>query len=199
MKIEALLACVHATINKEMEKNERKCVGSTTMICLSRPELIEGKWHYVFYGANVGDSEGYLYKMRAADAKLDRVPLFTMHNHSNKDEVERVAKTGGKFSGGAIWNRGSYITMSRALGDFDMAPMLIGEPSLHVHAIPMDELQNVHVVLGSDGFWERLPAGTVEGNLESAEGLEKQVDAMMRAAKKVSSDNISVLVARFTV
>lgn len=185
--------------------------GCTATVALARREQSGGVELFV---ANVGDSRALLVSSSGTRR------LTHEHRTSDEPELQRI-----RDEGGFVYNRrvGGRLSVTRALGDFDLKPIVSAEPDVSSYRGPGDEV--VALVLASDGLWDVIDddeveelisqsmteALTIEGFLSMskrkphARGVAAATTLEERAAKALvekakargSRDNITVVVAFF--
>ena len=162
-------------MDKEIEKLKALEVGNTATVVFINNKLL--------YCANVGDS---------SCALLGKTNEFitTEDKCTNKKEIKRIEKEGGKIIDGRL---GGILAVSRGLGDFDLKSKgLICEP--HIIKRLIDHNLN-YCVLASDGVWDVLNPDEVAKIAEK----NKKIDNLARiivetAIDRGSEDNISCIV-----
>ena len=127
-----------------------KMVGSTAIIGLITMEVDK----QVLYTANVGDSQGFIYRNGGQFAKLS-----VMHTCRNSKEKERIKKAGGVVFKNRV---DGCLAVTRAFGDFAFKSHGV----VAVPSIKRIELRMIHkyIVLASDGIWDVIDAKVTTPN-----------------------------------
>lgn len=171
------------TIMSEIEDAGEE--GSTAVICYIAN--IKGKRK--LFTANLGDSACFLVSSKEVSK------LFEIHNCNNKDEVERVKKTGAKIIKKKIMGS---LSVTRSLGDKDlMEDGLIQEPFITETDLTEDDKW---LILATDGAYEKLSEEDLNLVLlaETQTSLEMIKRIHTKALERKTRDNIAIVVANLS-
>jgi len=129
------------------------------------------------YCGNAGDSRAVLARRAKLDEQqadddgnplakhakqIEAVRLSVDHKPSLRDEIDRIVKVGGFITQEAVRgaavrlhspNVSNGLAVSRAFGDFPLAPPVTVEPFISSRRLDADDL---FVVVGCDGVWDVL-------------------------------------------
>ncbi|KAL3613780.1 hypothetical protein CASFOL_041854 [Castilleja foliolosa] len=95
--------------------------------------------------ANCGDSRAVLYRGGRV------VPLSFDHKGDRSDEKARVESSGGRIVRTDTYRVEGVLSMTRAIGDRFLKPLVISEPEVtFIRRSEEDEF----IILASDGFWD---------------------------------------------
>jgi serine/threonine protein phosphatase PrpC len=174
-----------------------------TMARQSMPECTAGTTACVVYvtptslvTSNVGDSRAILLRSGAQTLDLSRD-----HKPSDKSEEDRILRSGGFVTrpeqGDGVHRVMGRLSLSRALGDWDMRPWVSSMPDITIHnRSPQDE----YIVLATDGVWDVLSSGEVDqmlkGTLRQGHRPQKALERVLNECRKRGSgDNITIVLA----
>jgi serine/threonine protein phosphatase PrpC len=141
-------------------------------------------------GAYVGDSD---IKLIGKDGLI--TGLTKQDRLSNKEEMDRVVKTGAMVVRNRVYAAGSGINITRTIGDHDFKPALIPTPhTFEIEIHPADK----YLLVASDGFWDAGEGIEKEGKVlsdllaraKSLSGAENLVKAYLATRRQV--DNITI-------
>lgn len=116
--------------------------GSTAVIVLRRSSTL--------WVANIGDSRAIMNEGHAS------IPLTKDHKPNDPDEHTRIVTLGGKVAKafpGDVYRVNGVLALSRAIGDFALAPHVTWKPDIIVHQI---NSLNHYVFIATDGIWDVL-------------------------------------------
>eukprot|EP00928_Gymnodinium_smaydae_P069337 TRINITY_DN5277_c0_g1_i1.p1 TRINITY_DN5277_c0_g1~~TRINITY_DN5277_c0_g1_i1.p1 ORF type:complete len:692 (-),score=72.03 TRINITY_DN5277_c0_g1_i1:448-2457(-) len=158
---------------------------------------------------------------RCSLPKLEIVPLTVAHQPDLPVELKRIEAAGGTVRRlkRTLDNGNEYpygparlymppgssteggIALSRALGDFDLKPVLSGEPECR--SLPSDPARDLFVVVASDGIWDViLPEDACVFVCQELARAAKRDPAQVaeqlvkRAIAKGSSDNVTAVIVK---
>ena len=140
----------------------------------------------IFYCANVGDSKCFL----ITNKNIKQISID--HNCNDKNEVERIKKSGGIVFSGRVFGT---LILTRSIGDKEMKKYgVINEPSIYKKEIDCDDK---YLILASDGVWDVVGEDDVfnlsKNNIESDEFC-KNVIKMSKDGD--TRDNVSCIVIK---
>ena len=161
-------------MDKEIEKLKVNEVGNTATVVFINNRLL--------YCANVGDS---------SCALLGKTNEFITVEHkcTNKNEIKRIEKEGGKIIDDRLWG---ILAVSRGLGDFDLKTKgLTCEPNIVKKLI--DHSLN-YCVIASDGVWDVLNPNEVSKLIQNKKINDMAKTIVETAMDRGSEDNISCIV-----
>jgi serine/threonine protein phosphatase PrpC len=116
--------------------------GSTAVVVLRKDKMV--------WIANVGDSRAIINKGHEA------IPLTFDHKPARPDEYKRISSLGGsvgKAYPGDVYRVNGILAVSRAVGDFALAPHVTWKPEITQHII---EEHNHYIFMATDGVWDVL-------------------------------------------
>lgn len=155
-------------LNNKLEKERYKDIGSCAIV-----GLLDGNNLTV---ANLGDSKLIVSRNGKAIALSDD------HNCLNQHEQERIKKITGRVPESKRLN--GYLSVSRALGDFDFIQYgLTAEPEIRTFIINQE---TDFFILASDGIWDVIdPQTAIDIVKESLEEHKEEGDAETLAAREL--------------
>ncbi|PRP83467.1 hypothetical protein PROFUN_09240, partial [Planoprotostelium fungivorum] len=160
----------------ELPPMERHC-GSTGLA------LIVDREKRKLYCANVGDTRAVLSRGGKA--------IRLSYDHKPGDEEDRINELGGHVVGEVTRRVNGVIAVSRAIGDFYMAPFVTCE--CHLAEFDITE-EDDHLILGCDGVWDEIGDQKAVDIISSGSNLYDSSVRLRDAAYLLSSeDNISVI------
>ena len=157
--------------------------GSTAVVMLKRKKNV--------WLANIGDSRAIM------NNGHNCIDLTKDHKPDDPTEYKRILSLGGKvtkaFSGDVYRVNGS-LAVSRAIGDFSLAPHVTWKPDITVHSI---EDMNHYVFIATDGIWDVISNKEVIKiiNQNAMTNTWKDIgnSLITLARQRNSSDNISCM------
>ena len=158
--------------------------GSTcTVIFIYKDQNLNKK---IFYCANVGDSKCYLITTK----NIKQISID--HNCNDKNEVERIKKSGGIVFNGRVFGT---LILTRSIGDKELKKYgVINEPSIYKKEI---ENEDKYLILASDGVWDVVNEDDIfnlsKNNFESEEFC-KNIIQMSKDGD--TRDNVSCIVIK---
>eukprot|EP00727_Mastigamoeba_balamuthi_P012006 m51a1_g7428 putative protein phosphatase domain containing protein (885) ;mRNA; r:34385-38482 len=156
--------------------------GGTTATCV----LFRGDEGYV---AHVGDSSAAI----LADGCLKR--LTRDHRPTDADEARAVQARGGMVSSGAEPRVNGVLSLTRALGDRELAGVLSAEPA--VARLASYSWTDSTLIIGCDGLWDHVTDEEVASVLRAIPSPEAAAMQLRDTAfMNGSTDNITVLVIK---
>lgn len=185
---------LHADLSEDIAYKQ----GSTAIVAF----MYQG----VLYVAHAGDSRAVLC------SRGEAIALSQDHNFKRPDEKERIAKLGGRLAddgyvmspqvkridlgNGRIRSERRTLAMTRALGDKDMAPLVIPNPEITQRTITSED---EFIVLATDGLWDlalkEQVVDIVKKSLEmSPSDYQKAARAVRECYVLNSFDNTTVMV-----
>ncbi len=184
-------------MEREFEGNDNS--GTTATMVAITPEYITV--------ANVGDSRTLIVNgCDLVQSTRDHTQKCGGQDDFWNREVERIGKAGGKVDerGRVLLESGSTypsMAMSRALGDFDFKknpelPIISCEPEIY----QLDRVENLNVVLASDGIWDVVTNQKMVEELNAKTPEEDLNEFCTRIARNCldlevpSHDNMSLIV-----
>ncbi|KAJ3285855.1 Protein phosphatase 2C 1 [Rhizoclosmatium sp. JEL0117] len=179
-----------AFVRTDAQLSSRKLSsGCTAVVAFTRIEDRENQRKRVLYTANVGDARAVL----SRDGKAVR--LTYDHKGSDRNEAQRIMESGGFVVNNRV---NGVLAVTRALGDATMKDYIIGNPFTTETVL---EDSDSLLVLACDGLWdvcsdEEAVAFVHEESRSSVQTVSE--DLMNLALEKFSTDNLSVMVIRFT-
>jgi len=161
--------------------------GCTAVVVIVTPTMI--------VCANAGDSRAVMSQFAM------RHPIALSHDHKpdNPDESARIVANGGYVNNGRV--NGS-LAVSRALGDFELKPMVSGLPDFEIHMRNHD--QDEMIIIACDGLWDVFSNDDAiysardifaEGETDLRLVAEEMLDMSLN---KGSHDNISAIVVKLS-
>jgi serine/threonine protein phosphatase PrpC len=195
MSLVAALNSVDSSARKDLPRGTT--AGTTACIVLVQPDKV--------VTANIGDSRAILVHvdpsqhLESTSAESRVKQLSRDHKPSDPSEQDRIMRSGGfvtppQFSDGVHRVMGR-LSLSRALGDWDMRPWVSPEPEMTLHARHGRES---FALIATDGIWDVLTstevAAMVQGYLEEG----KHPGAALRhvlaeARRRGSGDNVTLV------
>ena len=161
--------------------------GSTAVVVIVTPTLI--------VCANAGDSRAVMSQFAM------RHPIALSHDHKpdNPDETARIEANGGHVRYGRV---NGNLAVSRALGDFDLKPMVSCSPDFEIHMrnLDLDEM----LIVACDGLWDVFSNEQAINDVRDifAEGesdvtlvAEEMLD---QSLMKGSKDNVTAIVVKLS-
>ena len=161
--------------------------GSTAVVVIVTPTLI--------VCANAGDSRAVMSQFAM------RHPIALSHDHKpdNPDETARIEANGGHVRYGRV---NGNLAVSRALGDFDLKPMVSCSPDFEIHMrnLDLDEM----LIVACDGLWDVFSNEEAINDVRDifAEGesdvtlvAEEMLD---QSLMKGSKDNVTAIVVKLS-
>jgi protein phosphatase 1L len=121
--------------------------GSTAVVILKRNKQI--------WVANVGDSRAIM------NNGHDIVELTKDHKPTDEKEYKRIISLGGNVSKayhGDVYRVNGILAVSRAIGDFSLAPHVSWKPDVKLFSI---EDSNHYILMATDGVWDVLSNNNV--------------------------------------
>lgn len=161
--------------------------GCTAVVVLVTPTLI--------ICANAGDSRAIMSQVDANDP----IELSKDHKPDNPDETARILNNGGHVYNGRV---NGNLAVSRALGDFDLKPMVSCMPDLIFHTRNHD--QDEMIILACDGLWDVFTNQDAMNEVRKifAEGetdLQLVAEEMLdQSLARGSNDNISAIIVKLS-
>jgi len=158
--------------------------GSTcTVIFIYKDQNLNKK---IFYCANVGDSKCYLITTK----NIKQISID--HNCNDKNEVERIKKSGGIVFNGRVFGT---LILTRSIGDKELKKYgVINEPSIYKKEI---DNEDKYLILASDGVWDVVNEDDIfnlsKNNFESEEFC-KNIIQMSKDGD--TRDNVSCIVIK---
>lgn len=170
-----------------MEKLHFRNQGCTAAVALLRWEKRQEERRRVLYTANAGDARVVLCRNGTAQR------LSYDHKGSDHAEMTRIQTAGGTILNNRV---NGVLAVTRALGDAYMKDLVTGHPyTTETIITPQDEF----IVLACDGLWDVC---TDQEAVELVRGIDDPEAASKRlvehALKEYSTDNLTVMVVRFT-
>jgi len=99
--------------------------------------------------ANCGDTRAIMNSLK------DTVPLTDDHKPTRKDEYMRITSLGGNVAQafkGDVFRVNGMLAVSRAIGDFALAPHVTWKPEISHFTI--DTRKNHYIMIATDGVWD---------------------------------------------
>jgi len=147
------------------------------------------------YVANAGDCRAVLSKNNKV------IQMSVDHKPDHPDEEKRIQSKGGVVTkqsnkqGKTISRVNGMLAVSRALGDGFLSPLVTPEPQVE----SFDAADGDLLILACDGVWDVLDNDNAVNLAISEENPEYSALKLRDTAlNKQSTDNISVVVVRFT-
>ncbi|CAG8606070.1 3923_t:CDS:2 [Diversispora eburnea] len=141
----------------------------------------------VLYTANVGDARAVLNRNGIA------VRLSYDHKGSDLQEAKRIVDAGGFVMNNRV---NGVLAVTRSLGDSTMKEFVIGKP--YTAETTLTE-KDSFLIIACDGLWD------VCGDQEAVDLIEDITDPQVASKRLIeyalqnfSTDNLSVMVVRFT-
>lgn len=137
----------------------------------------------------VGDSRGILVHRGGSVT-----PLSFDHCPNRKDEEARIRQLGGRVIHWGRWRVQGILAVSRAIGDVNLHPYVIGDPEILHRAL---EDGDWFLVLASDGLWDVMrneDVGRFVMNYRDKKFANVARDLCFEALILGSQDNITVQV-----
>ncbi|KAI0821627.1 protein serine/threonine phosphatase 2C [Trametes gibbosa] len=139
----------------------------------------------VLYCANVGDARAVLGRGGKG------IRLTYDHTASDKREAKRIEKAGGHIIDGRV---DGVLIPTRALGDPQMNCYVTSIP--HTATIELDEKDDV-LIIACDGLWDVIEdQDAVDLIRDTHDAMEAAQQLLNEAARRKTSDNVTVLVVR---
>lgn len=158
--------------------------GSTAVIVLKKNNTL--------WTANIGDSRAIMNHGHKS------VPLTKDHKPDDPQENKRIVELGGKVVKafqGDVYRVNGVLALSRAIGDFALAPHVTWKPDITVHNI--NNTLNHYVLMATDGIWDVLSNNEVVDiiNQKAMENKWKDIGHTLitLARSRNSTDNISCM------
>jgi protein phosphatase 1L len=158
--------------------------GSTAVIILKRNNTL--------WVANIGDSRAIMNQGHKS------IPLTKDHKPDDIEENNRITKLGGKVVKafpGDVYRVNGVLALSRAIGDFALAPHVTWKPDITVHHTK--DTLNHYVMVATDGIWDVLSNNEVVDIINQKAIKNKWQDighALITLARsRNSTDNISCM------
>ncbi|GAA6003493.1 hypothetical protein JCM10207_000359 [Rhodosporidiobolus poonsookiae] len=154
---------------------------------ISGPAEVKKAAKRTLYTANVGDARAVLSRGGRA------VRLTYDHKGSDAKEAKRISDAGGFVLNNRV---NGVLAVTRSLGDSSMKEFVVGAPYTTETSLgPGDEW----LIVACDGLWD------VCGDQEAVQLIENAADAqeasqilLDHALSQFSTDNLSILVVKFT-
>ncbi|CAG8597783.1 14949_t:CDS:2 [Cetraspora pellucida] len=141
----------------------------------------------VLYTANVGDARAVLNR----DGKAFR--LSYDHKGSDFQEAKRIVEAGGFVMNNRV---NGVLAVTRSLGDYSMKDFVIGKP--YTTETTLTE-KDPFLILACDGLWDvcndQEAVDLIKDIMDPEEASTKLIK---HALQNFSTDNLSVMVVRFT-
>ncbi|KIK67431.1 hypothetical protein GYMLUDRAFT_37554 [Collybiopsis luxurians FD-317 M1] len=148
----------------------------------------------VFYCGNVGDARGVMCSGGKA------VRLTHDHKPSDSDEQARIRGAGGIVLRGRVFGT---LAVSRSLGDhmryesLKLKDLVIGTP--YLSRTELDDEHDEFCIIACDGLWDVITDQEAVDLVRHVEDAEKASRLLVDyALQKISRDNVTVMVIRFT-
>jgi serine/threonine protein phosphatase PrpC len=158
--------------------------GSTAVIILKRNNTL--------WVANIGDSRAIMNKGHKS------IPLTKDHKPDDPEENKRIVELGGKVIKaypGDVFRVNGVLALSRAIGDFSLAPHVTWKPDITVYHT--NTSLNHYVMVATDGIWDVLSNNEVVDIINQKAMHNKWQDIghtlITLARSRNSSDNISCM------
>lgn len=177
------------SVNEKLKKEEISG-GTTALVALFLEETI--------YIANCGDTRAVLYNgEKTIRCSIDHKPGL-------EKEEKRIKELGGKITfdvdkfGNIVSRVNGQLSVSRALGDFNIHPFVTAEPDIH-EPISLKELKdNSFLILACDGLWDLVTDEEAVNIVSGINDPEKAACKLRDIAYTTgSTDNITAIVIRF--
>lgn len=176
--------------------------GTTACVALITPDAV--------VTANIGDSRAILFNREilpsaARQRSVNRIPIGTTyqlsrdHKPSDPDEVDRIMQHGGFVTQphhtDGVHRVMGRLSLSRALGDWDMRPWVSQDADVTVHR---RNTRDDFMVLATDGVWDVMSSDEVAASVRrSLSDGKRPVLALQRLLKtcrdRGSGDNITIV------
>jgi serine/threonine protein phosphatase PrpC len=147
---DSLRHCINLTF-KKINETVRKLPSGTTISMI----LIKENHELQVWMANVGDSSIYGYR-KEDQSRKEIKEKFTklnidhkVHLPSEKKRLERYPNLSIGPNGYVMHRNGTYLAMTRAIGDGEFEDGITWEPTVKRINIPYDI-----IIVASDGFWD---------------------------------------------
>jgi len=173
-------------LNEKMKKEDLQS-GTTALVALFIKDI--------GYIANCGDTRAVLYN------KGTTIRCSIDHRPEEVTEMKRLESTGGTITTtinkvGKVTSRICGLSVSRALGDFNMSPHVISDP--YIHGPIQVYSEDCFLILACDGLWDMMKDEEATNIISSIMDPEEAAIRLRDFAyKRGSTDNITVLVLRF--
>ena len=177
INIENLLKKLFENVDKCFELEKYNQIGSTACVCFFTKE----KNKKCFYCANIGDTRCVvIQKNNAKRISYD-------DRATDKNEIERVKKSGGIIFGGRVYGQ---LMLTRAFGDFELKNYgVICIPHIEKYEINYDDK---YVIIASDGVWDVLNEDDVFNISLNCGNAKDLCDEIIRCAmENRTMDNLS--------
>lgn len=182
-KISTLLYDAFQRIVNDIPYNISVICGSTAVVVLRHKNKL--------WVANCGDSRAIM------NSGMDAVPLTSDHKPMRSDEQQRILHLGGKVEKNNdydVYRVNGLLAVSRAIGDFLLAPYVTWKPE--ITEVDIKNRINKYVVIATDGIWDALTNHEVIAIVnktimyDDAKDIGKRLISTSR--KRGSSDNIAI-------
>ena len=160
-------------------------VGSTGCLIYITKEYTLKSMRKVCYCANIGDT-------RAVLINKERIKRISYDDRANdKNEIERVKKSGGVIFGGRVFGN---LMLTRAFGDYELKQYgVICNPHISRNEIDIDDK---YIVIASDGVWDVIDESEIFKLSKENKNSKDFRDNIVKKALDKSLDNISCFVIR---
>ena len=162
------------------------CGGSTVCAVLVLPNKI--------VTANIGDSRAILFKTSGETRNLS-----VDHKPDSSSELDRITRAGGFVTEphqvDGVHRVMGRLSLSRAIGDWDLRPWVSSTPDVTVHNRSQDD---AFLVIASDGIWDVLSSEDVTRIIRSeldrtGEPRDALQAVLSESRKRHSGDNVTVM------
>ncbi|KAI9345530.1 phosphatase 2C-like domain-containing protein [Obelidium mucronatum] len=163
--------------------------GCTAIVAFTRIETRGGERKRVLYTANVGDARAVLSRNGKA------LRLSYDHKGTDPHETQRIMESGGFVVNGRV---NGVLAVTRALGDVTMKDYILGNP--YTTETVLSETDDL-LILACDGVWDVCTdqdAITFVNDSSRSDVQTASDDLLEYALEKFSTDNLSVMVVRFS-
>lgn len=154
---------------------------------------------------NVGDSRAILRVGASKDSEdVKTLNLSRDHKPGDSDEMDRIMQCGGFVTvperGDGVHRVMGRLSLSRALGDWDMRPWVSATPDV---TIQPRSSRDDFVVLATDGVWDVMTSAEVANALKRYFNEGKRpyqaLDGLLRECRRRGSgDNITIVLVDMT-
>lgn len=156
--------------------------GSTAVVMLKKNNKI--------WLANAGDSRAIM------NNGYGSVQLTQDHKPSRHDEYTRIISLGGKVNKSSpedVYRVNGMLAVSRAIGDFALAPHVTWKPEIHAYTLTN---RNHYILLATDGVWDVLEndevVNIINDSIIDADWKNIGYKLISMSRKKHSQDNIAL-------
>lgn len=188
--VEHCLYTAFERLQSVLPKDISMHAGSTALVILR----IKNK----LYVANVGDCRAVINNNNKA------LTVTEDHKPTSPSEYDRIQRVGGSviFDPFGVPRVNGYLALSRAIGDFHLAPAVTWVPDIYTVTLTN---ANRYIILASDGLWDALSSqdavDIVQTEFDKSlwmknprSALQKVCSSMLRTAReRGSGDNITIL------